>query len=83
MVEDAVFQFDGHKITVYYSYPHRVDFREFVRDLHAIYKARIWMEKVDKAPEPVYGAPVMPVLGGQFIRKAVEHRIRTTADFHY
>lgn len=82
MVEDAVFQFDGHKITVYYSYPHRVDFREFVRDLHAIYKARIWMEKVPD-PIPIYGAPSMPILGGQFPRKAVEQRIRTTADFHY
>ena len=45
-VLNAAFQFDGNKLTIFYASNARVDFREFVRDLFAIYKARIWMEKV-------------------------------------
>eukprot|EP00597_Dinobryon_sp_UTEXLB2267_P007652 CAMPEP_0170082894 /NCGR_PEP_ID=MMETSP0019_2-20121128/18347_1 /TAXON_ID=98059 /ORGANISM="Dinobryon sp., Strain UTEXLB2267" /LENGTH=261 /DNA_ID=CAMNT_0010297951 /DNA_START=227 /DNA_END=1012 /DNA_ORIENTATION=+ len=43
---NAVFQFDRNKLTIYYASSCRVDFREFVRELFAIYKSRIWMEKV-------------------------------------
>jgi len=45
-VLNAVFQFDRHKLTIYYASNARVDFREFVRDLFAMFKSRIWMEKV-------------------------------------
>jgi hypothetical protein len=41
------FQFDRHKLTVFYSSETRVDFREFVRDLFSAYKARIWMKKIE------------------------------------
>jgi hypothetical protein len=46
VVHDVEYQFDRHKLTVYYSSDSRVDFREFVRDLFSAYKARIWMKKV-------------------------------------
>jgi cell fate regulator YaaT (PSP1 superfamily) len=42
---DAEYQFDKHKLILYYSASRRIDFREFVRDLFAIYKTRIWMEQ--------------------------------------
>eukprot|EP00597_Dinobryon_sp_UTEXLB2267_P017196 CAMPEP_0201113610 /NCGR_PEP_ID=MMETSP0812-20130820/77932_1 /ASSEMBLY_ACC=CAM_ASM_000668 /TAXON_ID=98059 /ORGANISM="Dinobryon sp., Strain UTEXLB2267" /LENGTH=507 /DNA_ID=CAMNT_0047377161 /DNA_START=795 /DNA_END=2319 /DNA_ORIENTATION=- len=45
-VLNAVFQFDRHKLTIYYASNARVDFREFVRDLFAMFRSRIWMEKV-------------------------------------
>ena len=41
---DAEFQFDRHKLVLYYSASRRIDFREFVRDLFGIFKTRIWME---------------------------------------
>lgn len=68
---DAEFQFDRHKLTFYFYstryilYAHsmnlimmhsRIDFRELVRDLFAVYKTRIWMQHVadDKEQLPVY-----------------------------
>ena len=45
LVVDAEYQFDRHKLTIFYeSNSRRIDFRELVRDLFAIYKTRIWME---------------------------------------
>lgn len=46
-IHNVEYQFDRHKLTVYYSAESRVDFREFVRDLFSAYKARIWMKKID------------------------------------
>jgi hypothetical protein len=46
LIQDVEYQFDRHKLTIYYSSDARVDFREFVRDLFSAYKARIWMKKV-------------------------------------
>jgi hypothetical protein len=46
MIHDVEYQFDRHKLTIYYSSEARVDFREFVRDLFSAYKARIWMKKI-------------------------------------
>ncbi|KAM0683362.1 hypothetical protein MDAP_001783 [Mitosporidium daphniae] len=43
-IVDAEYQHDRAKLTFYYvSSSGRVDFREMVRDLFRIYKARIWM----------------------------------------
>eukprot|EP01034_Spumella_vulgaris_P022123 gene22123-28228_t len=47
-ISDVEFQFDRRKVTLYYT-PHtttRVDFREFVTTLTALYKTRVWMEMV-------------------------------------
>jgi cell fate regulator YaaT (PSP1 superfamily) len=47
VIHDVEYQFDRHKLTVYYAADSRVDFREFVRDLFSAYKARIWMKKLN------------------------------------
>jgi hypothetical protein len=44
-IVDAEYQFDRKKLTFYYDAGERVDFRELVRDLYKIYRARIWMSK--------------------------------------
>lgn len=46
-IHNVEYQFDRHKLTIYYTAQGRVDFRNFVRDLFAAYKARIWMKKID------------------------------------
>lgn len=46
-IVDVEFQFDRHKLIVYYDSTSRIDFREFVRDLFAVYKTRIWMQHND------------------------------------
>lgn len=57
LVVDAEYQFDRHKLTIFYeSNSRRIDFRELVRDLFAIYKTRIWMEAVSYSFRPSDGA---------------------------
>ncbi|CAN0031773.1 unnamed protein product, partial [Phaeothamnion confervicola] len=52
-VIDAEFQFDRHKLTFFFEADgRRVDFRELVRDLFAIYKTRIWMQQVESECGP-------------------------------
>ncbi|CAM9399169.1 unnamed protein product [Chrysoparadoxa australica] len=46
-VIDAEFQYDRHKLTFFFHAEGRVDFRELVRDLFALYKTRIWMQQVE------------------------------------
>lgn len=46
-VIDAEYQFDRHKLTFFFEADRRIDFRELVRDLFALYKTRIWMQQVD------------------------------------
>ncbi|KAF0685932.1 Aste57867_22250 [Aphanomyces stellatus] len=45
-VIDAEFQFDRHKLTFFFQADRRIDFRELVRDLFAIYKTRIWLQQI-------------------------------------
>lgn len=47
IIQDAEYQFDRHKLTIYYHADGRVDFRELVRDLFSAFKARIWMKKLN------------------------------------
>lgn len=49
----------------------RVDFRDLVRDLFALYKTRIWMAQVDSSFEPNLDAS-MALLTGQYIAGASE-----------
>jgi hypothetical protein len=68
MIHDVEYQFDRHKLTIFYTSDARVDFREFVRDLFSAYKARIWMKKVTSS-KPVRSenwASVALVTGMQF-----------------
>ena len=51
-IKDAEFQFDRHKLSFYYSADRRIDFRELVSDLFALYKTRIWMQQVDTSFVP-------------------------------
>lgn len=43
---DCEFAFDGAKVIFYYSAPHRVDFRELVKDLSATFKMRIELRQL-------------------------------------
>ncbi|CAM9576572.1 unnamed protein product [Pylaiella littoralis] len=45
-IVDAEYQFDMHKLTLFFEAERRIDFRELVRDLFAVYKTRIWMQQV-------------------------------------
>eukprot|EP00752_Nemacystus_decipiens_P014641 g13038.t1 len=58
-IVDAEYQFDMHKLTLFFEAERRIDFRELVRDLFAVYKTRIWMQQVkDKDTAKKSGAPV-------------------------
>ncbi len=43
---DAEFQFDGNKLTFYYTADQRVDFRELVKDLAANFRTRIELRQI-------------------------------------
>ena len=43
---DVEYQFDGNKITFYFTAERRVDFRELVKDLAAQYKVRIELRQI-------------------------------------
>jgi len=43
---DVEYQFDGQKITFYFTAERRVDFRELVKDLASIYKVRIELRQI-------------------------------------
>ena len=43
---DAVFTFDGKKVTFYFTSENRVDFRELVKDLVASFRARIELRQI-------------------------------------
>lgn len=50
---DAVYQFDRHKLTFFYSSEVRIDFRDFVRELFTKYHTRIWMHEIHYANVPL------------------------------
>ncbi|TMW62902.1 hypothetical protein Poli38472_005520 [Pythium oligandrum] len=54
-VIDAEYQFDRHKLTFFFEADRRIDFRELVRDLFAIYKTRIWLQQVVPGGKKVNG----------------------------
>ncbi len=43
---DCEIQFDGNKITFYFTAEHRVDFRELVKDLASTYRTRIELRQI-------------------------------------
>ena len=43
---DCDFAFDGTKVVFYYTAPHRVDFRELVKDMSATFKMRIELRQI-------------------------------------
>lgn len=56
-IVDAEFQFDKKKLTFYFDAGDRIDFRDLVRDLYKMYRARIWMSKVRHQDESVERKP--------------------------
>eukprot|EP00602_Paraphysomonas_sp_CaronLab_P003974 CAMPEP_0185017808 /NCGR_PEP_ID=MMETSP1103-20130426/694_1 /TAXON_ID=36769 /ORGANISM="Paraphysomonas bandaiensis, Strain Caron Lab Isolate" /LENGTH=338 /DNA_ID=CAMNT_0027547385 /DNA_START=102 /DNA_END=1115 /DNA_ORIENTATION=+ len=48
-VLDAEYQFDRRKLTFLFTSEKHTDFRELVRDLFALFKTRIWMQKINPA----------------------------------
>jgi hypothetical protein len=52
VIVDAEFQFDRHKLTFFFEADRRIDFRELVSDLFALYKTRIWMQQIDDSFRP-------------------------------
>ena len=51
-IRDAEYQFDHHKLTFYYEADRRIDFRDLISDLFALYKTRIWMQQIDTSFVP-------------------------------
>jgi hypothetical protein len=51
-IRDAEYQFDRHKLTIYFEADKRIDFRDLVSDLFALYKTRIWMQQIDTSFQP-------------------------------
>jgi cell fate regulator YaaT (PSP1 superfamily) len=45
-IVDSEYQFDRKKLTFYYDSNERIDFRDLVRELYKLYRARIWMSKL-------------------------------------
>ena len=43
---DVEMQFDGSKITFYYTAPQRIDFRELVKELASVYRTRIELRQI-------------------------------------
>lgn len=50
-VVDAEWQFDGNKMTFYFTADKRVDFRQLVKDLAGIYKTRIELRQIGARDE--------------------------------
>mmetsp|Transcript_10771 Transcript_10771/g.40438 ORF Transcript_10771/g.40438 Transcript_10771/m.40438 type:complete len:663 (-) Transcript_10771:560-2548(-) len=59
-VIDAEYQFDRHKLTFFFEAERRIDFRELVRDLFAVYKTRIWLQQVESVSEGTSTASASP-----------------------
>jgi hypothetical protein len=55
---DAEYQFDRKKLTLFYESPHRLDFRELVKDLYKCFRARIWMEPANEDSARASGGPL-------------------------
>jgi cell fate regulator YaaT (PSP1 superfamily) len=45
-IVDAEYQFDGHKMTVYFTAEHRIDFRELVKEIATRYRTRIELRQI-------------------------------------
>jgi hypothetical protein len=50
-IDDATFQFDKQKLTLWYRVPDRVYFVPLLKTLNQAYRCRIWMERIDDRME--------------------------------
>ncbi|OBA20676.1 hypothetical protein METBIDRAFT_12636 [Metschnikowia bicuspidata var. bicuspidata NRRL YB-4993] len=51
-IVDAEYQFDRKKLTIYFTSPKRVNFRDLLTELFKLFKARIWFEPVQSRSIP-------------------------------
>ncbi len=58
-VVDVEYQFDRHKITIYYDSPLRIDFRELVRDLFSSFKVSRPTCSTTPSPSVTLGFPLL------------------------
>mmetsp|Transcript_17897 Transcript_17897/g.20452 ORF Transcript_17897/g.20452 Transcript_17897/m.20452 type:complete len:353 (+) Transcript_17897:127-1185(+) len=56
-IEDATFQFDKQKLTLWYRVPDRVYFVPLLKALNQAYRCRIWMERLDGPHSPSSPVP--------------------------
>ncbi len=82
-IVDADYQFDRHKLTIYYESNQRIDFRDFVRDLFTIYKTRIWMEHVTYSFRPNEAAAIALQTGENMNNVTVMGMVRENATPQY
>lgn len=54
-IDDAEFQFDKKRLTLFYHADLRVDFREFVKKMGSHFKTFLWMERSDGHSPPPQG----------------------------
>ena len=70
---DAEYQFDGNKLTIYFTADERVDFRELVKDLAATYRTRIELRQIGVRDEVKrfggIGPCGLPTCCSRFLRK--------------
>lgn len=50
-IEDATFQYDKQKLTLWYHVPDRVYFVPLLKSLNQAYRCRIWMERCEESQE--------------------------------
>lgn len=50
-ITEAIWQFDRQRLTIYFTAPQRIDFRELVKDLAKIFKARIELRQISSREE--------------------------------
>lgn len=50
-IVDAEWQFDRQRLTIYFTAPQRIDFREFVKELAKIFKTRIELRQISTREE--------------------------------
>jgi hypothetical protein len=61
---DVEYQFDHHKLTVFFEADRRVDFRDLVSELFSLYKTRIWMQQVEVDQSSNVAFSLNPLVGG-------------------
>jgi cell fate regulator YaaT (PSP1 superfamily) len=50
-ITEAIWQFDRQRLTIYFTAPQRIDFRELVKDLARLFKARIELRQISSREE--------------------------------
>lgn len=76
---DVEFQFDHHKLTVFFEAKDRIDFRDLVSSLFSLYKTRIWMQQVEVNNPVVGSSPALGLNGNSAFPSALSHSYQPAA----